>query len=142
MDLNVFSEMEILIKTDKAVGEELKWLNSSGRPYNEIRPLVDEIEKRQMNIKASAQALMEDEILFIEKHIEKEPSKFEKAKETVVDKSKEVADKSKEVVGAIGEKGKHVVNIVGEKGKEAVTAVGKGGSKLFANVKQKVRKEN
>lgn len=135
IDISVFSEMESIIKTLKAVDEELEWLNKSDKPYHEIRPIVDEIEKRKDTLRISAQSLIEDEVLFLERHVEKEPTKFEQTRDAFI-------DKSKEITSVVGEKGKEVATIAGEKGKEAAIAVGKTGAKLFAKVVKKVRKED
>ena len=46
MDRSVFLEMEQIVKTNAAVENELTWINQSNRPYFEIRPIVDELERR------------------------------------------------------------------------------------------------
>ncbi|MBD5156578.1 MAG: hypothetical protein HDT13_02945 [Butyrivibrio sp.] len=113
---SVFLEMESMIRTAKAVESELEWLNASERPYSEIRPLVDEIAKRRLNIQKSAKALIEDEILFPEpiEEMKKEPTKFEEARDQIVDKTKAVAgmvgEKTKEAVGTVGTKSKELFN--------------------------------
>jgi len=62
MDRSVFLEMEQIIKTNAAVENELRWINQSNRPYSEIRPIVDELERRQKVVLTCARQLIEDEL--------------------------------------------------------------------------------
>lgn len=62
MDRSVFLEMEQIIKTNAAVENELSWINRSNRPYSEIRPIVDELERRQKVVLTCARQLIEDEL--------------------------------------------------------------------------------
>lgn len=64
MDRSVFLEMEQIIKTNAAVENELSWINRSNRPYSEIRPIVDELERRQKVVLTCARQLIEDELYF------------------------------------------------------------------------------
>lgn len=61
VDRSVFLEMEQIIKTNAAVENELRWIRQSNRPYSEIRPIVDELERRQEVVLACARQLIEDE---------------------------------------------------------------------------------
>ena len=61
MDRSVFLEMEQIIKTNAAVENELRWIKQSKRPYSEIRPIVDELERRQKVVLTCANQLIEDE---------------------------------------------------------------------------------
>ena len=62
MDRSVFLEMEQIIKANAAVENELSWINQSNRPYSEIRPIVDELERRQKVVLTCARQLIEDEL--------------------------------------------------------------------------------
>lgn len=62
MDRSVFLEMEQIIKTHSDIVSELEWINQSNRPYSEIRPIVDELERRQKAVLACATQLIEDEL--------------------------------------------------------------------------------
>lgn len=64
MDRSVFLEMEQIIKTNAAVENELSWINRSNRPYSEIRPIVDELERRQKVVLTCVRQLIEDELYF------------------------------------------------------------------------------
>lgn len=61
VEKDVLMEMEHLMKTADAVMKELETLNSSNRPYSEIRPIVDEIEKRKLTITKAAEELISDD---------------------------------------------------------------------------------
>lgn len=62
MDRSVFLEMEQIIKTNAAIENELRWINQSNRPYSEIRPIVDKLERRQKVVLTCARQLIEDEL--------------------------------------------------------------------------------
>lgn len=62
MDRSVFLEMEQIIKTHADITSELEWINQSTRPYSEIRPVVDELERRQKAVLTCATQLIEDEL--------------------------------------------------------------------------------
>ena len=62
MDRSVFLEMEQIIKTHSDIMSELEWINQSSRPYSEIRPIVDELERRQNVVLNCAKQLIEDEL--------------------------------------------------------------------------------
>lgn len=61
IEKDVLMEMEHLMRTAEAVVSELDTLNNSNRPYSEIRPVVDEIEKRKQTIAKSAEELIADD---------------------------------------------------------------------------------
>lgn len=62
LDHSVFLEMEQIMKTNVSVEQELIWFNQSERPYSEIRPIIEELEKRKQTILLCAQQLIEDEL--------------------------------------------------------------------------------
>ena len=62
MDRTVFLEMEQIIKTHADIISELEWINQSNRPYSEVRPIVDELERRQKVVLNCAKQLIEDEL--------------------------------------------------------------------------------
>ncbi len=62
MEKSVFLEMEQIMKTNAAVLAELDWIQKSNRPYSEIRPIVDELERRQQAVIQCAQKLIADEL--------------------------------------------------------------------------------
>ena len=62
MDRSIFLEMEQIIKTNAAVESERHWIAQSNRPYSEIRPIADELERRQKVVLSCARQLIEDEL--------------------------------------------------------------------------------
>lgn len=58
----VFSEMELLMRTAVEVIKERDWLSRSERPYCEIVPIMTELEKRLENLSKAAKNLISDEI--------------------------------------------------------------------------------
>ena len=62
IEKSTFLEMEQIMKTNAAVLAELDWIQKSSRPYTEIRPIVDELDRRQQSIIQCAQQLISDEL--------------------------------------------------------------------------------
>lgn len=62
VDKSVVLEMETMMKTLASIQNEIDWVQKTNRPYAEIRPIVDELEKRQAVITQSAEFLIADEI--------------------------------------------------------------------------------
>ncbi len=92
IDQSVFLEMEQLIKTAASVAKESEWIKGSDKPYAEVRPIVDELEKRQRVILESARALIEDEIEPNEPYRDdSNPGFFENAKAMIGEKVSPIA---------------------------------------------------
>lgn len=87
IEKDIFLEMEQLMKANVAVGNELKAIERSDKPYNEIRPMVEELEKRREVIVTSAKALIEDELYI-------PVSKMEIQKNQMLEDTKEAAQKA------------------------------------------------
>jgi hypothetical protein len=113
IDQSVFLEMEQLIKTAASVARESEWIKGSDKPYAEVRPIVDELEKRQRVILESARALIEDEIEPDEPYRDdSKPGLFDNAKAMIEEKvspiASEIGAKTQKAVGEakvkIGEK--------------------------------------
>jgi len=62
VDKSVVLEMEQMMKTLTSIQNEINWAQQANRPYGEIRPIIDELEKRQAVITESAEFLIADEI--------------------------------------------------------------------------------
>lgn len=119
IEKSVFLEMEQMIQTMNAVSQELQWLESSDKPYNEIRPLVSEMESRQALIRESARALIEDEIIPLEEENENHLKLY------LNEKKAQVAEK----VNPLAEE-------VGAKANEIATGVKDQAKNLFGNAKK------
>ncbi len=90
IDESVFLEMEQIIQSYAAVESELNDLEKSDLPYSEIRPIVEELEKRKTNLYKHASQLIADEIsTSVEAYI---------AKEDVVDKARSAYRKATDPV--------------------------------------------
>lgn len=113
IDSSVFLEMEQMIQTLNAVSNELRWLEDSNRPYAEIRPLVEENEKRQAVIRESARALIEDEVIPLEEENEDHLKAYwqeQKAKieDRVNPVASEVAAQTEKLMGNVKEQSKNL----------------------------------
>lgn len=140
VDKDVFMEMEHLINTADAVVKELDTLNSSNRPYSEIRPIVDEIEKRKITItKAVEDLIADDYIIDTPKEDEKAEGKDSKITQTGK-KISESLSPVKEHVGEFAKKtisgAKDLVEKMPDK-KE----ISEGAGKFFSKVKDFGKKE-
>lgn len=140
IDKSIFLEMEQLMKTNVSVTREKEWLQQSNRPYNEIAPIVDELEKRINAIRESASCLIRDEILVptVEK-LEIKQDFIDIAKEKVGDKMAPVAEKIGDARDAVAEKVAPAAAEIGEKaGKIFNTTRGK----LFSGIKSLQKDKN
>ena len=95
IELDIFYEMEHLMKANVAVGKELESIEKSDKPYNEIRPLVVELEKRCSVILIAAKNLIEDELYI-------PVNKLEIPKNKVIENTK----------GVVGKAAANVANVV------------------------------
>ena len=123
IEKSIFLEMEELIKTATAIEKERIWITTTDKPYGEVRPIVEELEKRQQTVLESAKALIEDEVVADEIY-EVRPDFIDKTKAYVSDKMSPIAAK-------IGEKVNPIAADVGEKTK-----------KVFGSAKEKNRRSN
>lgn len=87
IDRSIFIEMEHLIKTNEAVMKELSWIKSSNRTYEEVSPIVAELENRKKIILSSATSLIEDELyIAVEKMKIPPKNAFENVRDTMGEK--------------------------------------------------------
>lgn len=86
VDESVFLEMEQIIQSFVSVDNELKEMQMSYLPYAEIRPLVEELEKRKENLTKHAAQLVADEVVA--------PVEAYVAKEDVIDKARNAYHKA------------------------------------------------
>lgn len=114
IDRSVFLEMEQIIKTNAAVENELRWINQSNRPYSEIRPIVDELERRQKVVLTCARQLIEDELYSAVEKVAlpgtglytSAVEMFSKVGGAVSGWGKKTAEATKSVTGSIGKQTK------------------------------------
>ena len=100
---DILLEMEHLISTDVAIKKESAWAQTANRPYSEIRPIVDKLEKRESVVFTAAKTLVEDKLF---EQVEKAEIPEDKVGEAV-------AKVGGVVAGAAKETGKVAGNVVG-----------------------------
>ena len=120
VEKSIVLEMEQMMKTLTSVQNEINWANQVNRRYSEIRPIIDELEKRQVVITQAAEYLIADEI--DEDHpYEYIPDFFDKTKSKIDETVKPVADKVGQTVKPVTDKIGSVVTPVAQKvGEETV----------------------
>lgn len=132
IDKSVLLDMEQLIQTAFSIMKELDMLNVSAKPYAEIRPLVDELERRKQVIVKAAKELVEDDCFAL-------PEKKEKNKAFAV-MGKKLSSTVAPKVASIGEKTqkglKVASNTVSGAAVEGVMGIKAGTVKMFDRFKQ------
>ena len=129
VDKSIVLEMEQMMNTLTSIQSEIDWVNQTSRPYSEMRPIIDELEKRQKIITESAECLIADEI-DADHPYEYKPDFFDKTKSKIDEKVKPVADKVGQTVKPVTDKVGSVVTPVAKK-------VGDGAVKTAKNAKKK-----
>ena len=139
VEKDVFMEMEHLIKTAEAVVKELDTLNSSNRPYAEIRPIVDEIEKRKITITKAVEELIADDYIGERPEVEQTEEKDNKLTQAGK-KISESLNPVKEHVGDYAKKSRSGAKDLVEKIPDK-KEISEGAGKLFSKVKNIGKKE-
>ena len=135
---DVVMEMEHLMKTADAVIKELETLNSSNKPYSEIRPIVDEIEKRKQTITKAAEELIADDFVLErpqKEHKDEEQSNvFSEAGKMISDTLNPVADQVGDFAKKTFSDAKDLVDKIDTK------EISEGAGKLFSKMKGMIGK--
>ena len=141
VEKSVFLEMKQLISTAISTQKEREMLEMSNRPYNEIRPLVEEIEKRNSVVLDSARALIADEIILDEPDDEENESALvstgKKIGETVVSGSKKIGTTVVTGSKKLGETVAPVAQDLGKKAVKGASNLAEGAGKFFGKLKDK-----
>lgn len=112
VDKSVFLEMEHLIRTAAAVERETEWIKATDKPYREVQPIVEELEKRVATIKRSVVALIDDEFVADEIY---------EVQADIVDKTKAyITDAVSPIAIKIEEKTMPVISEIDKKTKNAL----------------------
>lgn len=82
VDRDVFQEMEQLMRSASAVLNEKRYLESSNGTYAEIKPIIDEMNKRCAAIQRAAEQLIGDELA-------PKPGKAKMPEKDIIDHAKE-----------------------------------------------------
>ena len=141
VDKSIVLEMEQMMKTLTSIQNEIDWASQSTRPYPEIKPIIDELEKRQNVITESAEYLIADEI-DVDHPYEYKPDFFDKTKSKIDETIKPVTDKVgqtiKPVTDKVGQTIKPVTDKVGTAVAPVAHAVGDGAKKTAEAATQKL----
>ena len=139
IDKSVFAEMKQLISVAFSVQEEKKVLENSTRPYSEIRPLVDEVEKRQQIIAEAAKALIADDIVLDDAE---EKEKSEDSENFILATGKIIGDSVVDGGKWVGEKVSPLMKNIGDVAVSGATGIADGAGKLFSKVIGFTKKKN
>lgn len=130
IDKSIVLEMEQMMKTLASIQDEINWASQTTRPYSEIKPIIEELEKRQKVITESAEFLIADEI-DADNPYEYKPDFFDKTKSKIDEKVKPVTDK-------VGQTLKPVTDKVGSAVVPVAHKVGEGAKKTAEAASQKI----
>lgn len=134
VDKSIVLEMEQMMNTLSSVQKEIDWASQANRPYAEIKPTIDELEKRQKVIKESAEYLIADEI-DADNPYEYKPDFFDKTKDRIDEKVKPVTNKIGETVKPVTDKVGAAVAPVATKAKNKTSEFfGKIASKYYRDI--------
>lgn len=134
IDESIYYEMKQLLFAAESVQNELARLNSSTASYKDIKPLVDENEKRLSTILESVKLLINDEIVneqmqMIER--KKREKAFEKTSEKIERVAKENGRQISDAVSPVADRVRKKVNPVAQRVSDAVNpVVQKAGEKI------------
>jgi len=129
---SIFLEMEQLLKTAIAIDAELDYFNASTLPYSQIKPLVDETEKRKNNITRCVTELIYDEVVV--------PVEALKVKDDVIDRAKSAYQENvSPLIHKAGEKAGQLFATAKEKSAPAVDNAKKQFGKAFGALKNKMK---
>ena len=141
VDKSVVLEMEQMMKTLAAIQNEINWASQTDRPYQEVKAIVDELEKRQKVITESAEFLIADEI-DADNPYEYKPDFFDKTKtkidETVKPVTNKIGETVKPVTDKVGQTMKPVTDKVGAAVAPVARNVGDGAKKAAEVASQKL----
>ncbi len=121
---SVFLEMELLIRSAVEVENERKRLSTSDRPYSEIAPIIEELDRRIAYISESAKNLIDDEMRAPSVEALKiEPTVFDQVEEAVAPVGEQIKETLKPVASGISKAVAPVGEKAGEVFEGAKTAV-------------------
>ena len=100
VDKSIVLEMKQMMKTLTSIQNEIDWAGKTTRPYAEIKPIIDELEKRQNVITEAAEYLIADEI-DADNPYEYKPDFLDKTKSKIGAAVAPVASKAVEKTGEV-----------------------------------------
>ena len=113
-----------MIRSAAEVENERKRLSTSDRPYSEIAPVIEELDRRVAYISESANNLIDDEILTLSvEALEIKPTVFDQVEKAVAPVGEQIKEKMEPVTSGIAKAVSPVGEKAGETVKNAATAV-------------------
>lgn len=103
VDKSIILEMEQMMNTLTSIQKEIDWANQVERSDEEMKPIIDELEKRQGVITRAAEYLIADEIDH-DNPYEYKPDFFDKTKSEIDKRVKPVTDKIGQTVKPVTDK--------------------------------------
>ena len=140
VDKSIVLEMEQMMKTLTSIQNEIDWASQTTRSYSEIKPIIDELEKRQNVITESAECLIADEI-DADNPYEYKPDFFDKTKSKIDEKVKPVTDKVGQTLKPVTDKVGTAVAPVGQKVGEGAKKTAEAASQKLAPVASKAKEK-
>lgn len=143
IEKSVFLEMKQLISTALSVQKEQQVLEQSNRLYSDIRPLVEEIEKRNQIIIEAAKALIADDII-MDEPVKKENSFIETGKklgDSMASGAKILGDSVLNGGKKLGESVTPVAKNIGVVAAKGANNVAEEASKLLGKLKATTQKK-
>lgn len=133
VEKSVLVEMKQLMITAIAIQNELEKLNQSDRAYSEIRPVVEETEKRKQILLKAVTDLINDENLFAEPEAEEK-------KNSLLEVEKKISNLVTPVAKDIGEKAQNSIkkasDIIEDKASKGTEELKSGANKLLTKIKE------
>ena len=131
IDKSVLVEMKQLISVARSVLDEKNELEASTRPYSEIRPLIDEVEKRQQTIVEAAKALIADDFVL------EYDTRQKKEENAIIATGKRIGGSVVDGGKKIGESVAPLAKSIGKLAVSGASGFAEGAGKLISKVKRK-----
>ncbi len=130
IDKSVFAEMKHLISVADSIQKEKTELENSSRKYSEIRPLIDEVEKRQGTIIEAAKALISDDLI-----LDVPEENKEKGENVIISTGKKVGEYVADGGKKLGESVTPIMKNLGDFASSSASGIADGAGKLFSKIK-------
>ena len=143
IEKSIFLEMKQLISTMVSIQKEQDLLEQSDEPYAEIRPLIEEVEKRKKVIIEAAMALIADDVIMDEVEV-KEHALLDAGKKvggSVAASAKNLSDSVVSSRKKIEESVTPLVQNISGAASKSVSGVADGAGKLFGKLKDVTKKK-
>lgn len=136
IEKSVLVEMKQLISVAHSIQDEKELLENSTKVYSEVRPLIDELEKRQNTIVEAATDLIADDVFLDVVHEEEK----EKKDNAVIATGKTIGDSVVTGSKKVGETVAPVAKDLSAKAVSGAAGLKEGAGKLFSKMKDATKK--